>query len=156
MFFSTPSGRQFMLNKHKGGITNDCDKRKPNGRELEGDREGERKMDRKWDELDMDCLINIFERLELQELILGVAFVCKSWYRASVSPQCWKTLNFDKLNFAPSSSPFVTTFCHQYAIHNFSVSGFLTLALSRGGPAVVEIILPAICTLEKLIYASNM
>ncbi|XP_010654933.1 F-box/LRR-repeat protein At3g48880-like [Vitis vinifera] len=104
----------------------------------------------------MDCLINIFERLELQELILGVAFVCKSWHRASVSPQCWKTLNMDKLNFAPSSSPFVTTFCHQYAIHNFSVSGFLTLALSRGGPAVVELILPAICTLEKLIYASNM
>ena len=111
-------------------------------------------MDRKWNELEVDCLINIFERLDLEELILEVAFVCKSWYRASISPQCWKSLNFDKLNFDPSG-PLVTAFSHQYGVHNFSVAGFLTMAISRGGPAVVELILPAVCPLENIIFASN-
>lgn len=112
-------------------------------------------MDKKWDELEADCLINIFERLELEELILGAALVCKSWYKVSISPQCWKILDFDKLNF-DSSGPFVAEFYRRYGIHNFSVTGFLNLAISRGGQAVVEIIFPAVCPLENIIYASNM
>ncbi|XP_057484887.1 uncharacterized protein LOC130770956 isoform X5 [Actinidia eriantha] len=33
----------------------------------------------KWEELDMDCLVNIFGRLGLESLVLDVLFVCKSW-----------------------------------------------------------------------------
>ncbi|KAF5205529.1 F-box/LRR-repeat protein [Thalictrum thalictroides] len=54
---------------------------------------------RKWEDLNIDCLLNIFERVGLNPLIFDLPFVCKSWYKASRDPYCWKILDFTCISF---------------------------------------------------------
>ncbi|KAF8407808.1 hypothetical protein HHK36_006944 [Tetracentron sinense] len=111
-------------------------------------------MERRWEELEIDCLVNVFERLEIQDLTLGVPFVCKSWYQASLHPHCWKSLNLGSLNFGPYS-PFVEKFKLWYHIDCFSFTGFLKFAINRSHKSVIDLLLPRSCTLANLIYLSN-
>ncbi|XP_052188770.1 uncharacterized protein LOC127799089 [Diospyros lotus] len=48
----------------------------------------------KWEELNTDCLVNVFGRLGLGSLLLDVPFLCKSWYQATKNPPCWRRLDF--------------------------------------------------------------
>ena len=50
----------------------------------------------KWEELNMDILVNVLRRVGMESLLLDVPFVCKSWYKASRKPQCWEHLIFPK------------------------------------------------------------
>nr|CAN65996.1 hypothetical protein VITISV_007693 [Vitis vinifera] len=50
--------------------------------------------ERKWEELNMDILVNVFGRVGMESLLLDVPFVCKPWYKASREPQCWGHLIF--------------------------------------------------------------
>ncbi|KAM7485775.1 hypothetical protein LguiA_001784 [Lonicera macranthoides] len=47
-----------------------------------------------WENMEMDCLVNIFGRVGIESLALDVPFVCKSWYKATLNPLCWQSLNF--------------------------------------------------------------
>ena len=49
---------------------------------------------RKWEHLNMDCLVNVFQRVGMESLLLDIPFVCKSWHKASRDPQCWEYLIF--------------------------------------------------------------
>ncbi|KAF5189788.1 F-box protein fbw2, partial [Thalictrum thalictroides] len=70
----------------------------------------EQEQVRKWEELDTDCLTNIFGRVGLQELINSVPLVCNSWYKASLDPNCWKILDFRCLHgLAPYKLEFAIT-----------------------------------------------
>lgn len=91
----------------------------------------------------MDCLVCIFERLGLEDLILGVPLVCKSWYEASSNPLCWKSLNFAQLDLHPSSH-FVGRFKQQYQIEKFSFTTFLKFMVNRSCRSVAEIVLPSL------------
>nr|DAD43345.1 TPA_asm: hypothetical protein HUJ06_001575 [Nelumbo nucifera] len=51
----------------------------------------------RWEKLNVDCLVNIFERVDMDDLLLSLPFVCKSWYQASLHPSCWKVVHFHKL-----------------------------------------------------------
>lgn len=48
----------------------------------------------KWEDLQMDCLVNVIERVGIESLVLDVPFVCKSWYNATLNPRCWQSLVF--------------------------------------------------------------
>ncbi|PRQ58793.1 putative F-box domain, leucine-rich repeat domain, L domain-containing protein [Rosa chinensis] len=48
--------------------------------------------DRRWEDLNPDCLVNVFERVGTGSLLVSVPFVCKSWYRSSLNPACWQRL----------------------------------------------------------------
>ncbi|XP_031502402.1 F-box/LRR-repeat protein At3g48880-like isoform X1 [Nymphaea colorata] len=61
--------------------------------EVDEDEEDESEK-RKWDEMDEDILIVIFQKIDLEDLLLGVPFVCRSWREASKHPLCWRSLNF--------------------------------------------------------------
>ncbi|KAK6912193.1 hypothetical protein RJ641_024286, partial [Dillenia turbinata] len=111
-------------------------------------------MERKWEDMEMDCLVKVFEKLEIDDLTLGVPFVCKSWYKATLSSQCWKTLDFSKLNFGPFG-PFARRFNLEYHIDIFSVTGLLKFALNRGRRSVLELLLPSTGTIEDLIYTAD-
>ncbi|KAJ6749500.1 hypothetical protein OIU85_000170 [Salix viminalis] len=50
--------------------------------------------ERKWEDLEFDCLVNVLGRVDMESLLLYVPFVCKSWYEASLNPSCWKHLVF--------------------------------------------------------------
>ncbi|KAK9933206.1 hypothetical protein M0R45_020409 [Rubus argutus] len=49
---------------------------------------------RRWEDLNKDCLLNILGRIDMESLLLDVPFVCKSWYKATLNPSCWKHLEF--------------------------------------------------------------
>ncbi|XP_077216158.1 F-box/LRR-repeat protein At3g48880-like [Tasmannia lanceolata] len=114
--------------------------------------------DRKWEDLEMDCLVNIFGRLGLEDKILGVPFVCHSWYKASTNPLCWKVLNFESLDLGRLSwkpSPFVKRFKREYHVENFSFTGFLKFVVNRSRRCCVQLILPEELTEEDMIYVSD-
>lgn len=64
----------------------------------EDDEEDEEEEDesekRRWDEMDEDILLVIFQKIDLEDMLLGVPLVCRSWRAASKHPLCWRTLNF--------------------------------------------------------------
>ncbi|KAK9913226.1 hypothetical protein M0R45_037049 [Rubus argutus] len=47
---------------------------------------------RRWEDLDPYCLVNVFERVGTESLLVSVPFVCKSWYRSTLNPACWQRL----------------------------------------------------------------
>lgn len=48
--------------------------------------------ERRWDELNRDCLVEILSRVGMNSLMDYTPFVCKSWYNATLDPKCWKCL----------------------------------------------------------------
>ncbi|KAK8952703.1 F-box protein SKIP1 [Platanthera guangdongensis] len=91
----------------------------------------------RWEEMQMDCLVNIFSRLGLDDLTAAVPFVCRSWYQASGDPLGLRTLDFRHLDFNPSS-PFAERISPQ-----FSFSGFLKLVLARARGASFDLSFPS-------------
>lgn len=53
----------------------------------------------KWEDLPEDCLANVFRRASVQSLLMDVPSVCKSCFRASLHPFCWKLLDFNNIVF---------------------------------------------------------
>ncbi|PKA66015.1 F-box/LRR-repeat protein [Apostasia shenzhenica] len=106
--------------------------------------------------MEHDCLVNIFSRLGLDDLTVGVPFVCKSWSRASANPHCWRTLDFGSLDLKPSS-PFAKRCASLYYPSRFTFSGFLKLAIARSHGAALDLrfspLFPA--SLQVLSCASN-
>lgn len=112
--------------------------------------------DRRWDEMQADCLVNIFRLLALGDLAVAVPFVCNSWYRASLDPNCWHRLNFRSLDFTPWS-PFSRAFTLRYRLHSpLSFSSFLRFALHRSCGGVDQLAFPlsSAVSIHDLAYVS--
>ncbi|XP_068657625.1 F-box/LRR-repeat protein At3g48880-like [Aristolochia californica] len=107
----------------------------------------------KWKDLDLDLLEKIFQKVGLEERILGLPFVCKSWHKALRGNLCWKSLNFRQL-----SPKFRDRFCRTYLCHDrFSVAGLLKLLASRGGSSVQDLVFNKDddITVDALAYAAD-
>ncbi|KAJ3674494.1 hypothetical protein LUZ60_005110 [Juncus effusus] len=112
--------------------------------------------ERPWQNMDIDCLLNIFRLLDLQDITLFVPFVCSSWYRVSLDPICYQVLDFRKLDFMPWSH-FSKDFSLRFGLSQpFSLSGFLKLCVARSHGLVMEICFPPLLgmALEDLTYIS--
>ncbi|WOK97088.1 hypothetical protein Cni_G05796 [Canna indica] len=111
---------------------------------------------RRWEDMEMDCLVNIIRRLSLEDLALGVPFVCKGWQRASMEPLCWSILDFRDLDFMPWSD-LTKKFTARYAVQRFSFSGFLKFALARSCGFAVELQFPLVfgASFQDLVFASE-
>ncbi|XP_042404639.1 F-box/LRR-repeat protein At3g48880-like [Zingiber officinale] len=91
-----------------------------------------------------------------QDLAVAVPFVCKSWYRASLDPSCWRRLNFRSLDFTPWS-PFSRAFALRYRLLSpLSFSAFLRFALHRSCCVVDQLAFPlsSAVSIHDLAYAS--
>lgn len=86
---------------------------------------------RKWEDLPINCLVLIFEKVDLASLTLGVPFVCKSWYEAYLDPACWKVLDLGDTDIFVPDSRFVEGFKRGYGVNNFSLRGFLKFLIRR-------------------------
>lgn len=53
---------------------------------------------RKWEDLETDILVKIFELFDIFELTSGIAHVCSSWRAACCDPLLWKTLDLSMLS----------------------------------------------------------
>lgn len=112
---------------------------------------------KRWEDMEPDCLLAIFQRLPLEDLTLGAPFVCKSWHKASLDPLCWTNLNFQASAFA-SGGKFSKKFGENYAISAFSISGLVKLAVARSCGLAVVLKFPLMykASINDLILASNM
>ncbi|WOL17440.1 F-box/LRR-repeat protein [Canna indica] len=103
---------------------------------------------RRWEDLETDCLVKVFERLGVDDLAAGASLVCKSWRRASLSPECWKILNFQRIDFTPWGS-FASRFKNQMKAASppprLSFRAFLEFAVRRSQRSAVQLAFPSGC-----------
>ncbi|PSS23950.1 F-box/LRR-repeat protein [Actinidia chinensis var. chinensis] len=115
----------------------------------------------KWEDLHMDCLVNIFGRVELESLLLDVPFVCKSWYKATLNPQCWRSLDFSKLMFDDSwdFDDLTSRLMDKYHLEGkFRITAIIKSVIKRSGRSATYIALPLLpdnCTEEALLYVAD-
>ncbi|XP_018681733.2 F-box protein FBW2-like isoform X1 [Musa acuminata AAA Group] len=96
---------------------------------------------RRWEDMQVDCLVNIFRRLGLDDLTVSVPFVCTCWWRASLDPVCWRVLNLRSLDFR-TWSQFSRSFGSRYRLKTLSFSAFLRLVVHRSHGSASELIFP--------------
>lgn len=134
---------------------------------------------RRWDQLNLDCLLNVFGRVGMEELLYDVPFVCKSWHKASHNPSCWKCLIFPDIDhnaideyesIEPDASSvdteckprnfgtFYDRFMHVYHIDSsrFSISGIIKVAIKRSNGLATVLKLPENSTEAVLISVTDV
>ncbi|XP_017245809.1 F-box protein FBW2 [Daucus carota subsp. sativus] len=94
--------------------------------------------ERKWEDMNVDCLVNIFGRLELQTRLQAVPLVCKTWYKALLNPSCWEHLIF------PQMIPRLT-----------SQTELMKFVVNRSQRRATILVLPYSCNREELLYVSE-
>lgn len=62
-----------------------------------GEMEDSQSVVRKWEDLDTDILVKIFQLFDIVELTSNIAYVCRYWHMAACDPFLWKTLDLTKL-----------------------------------------------------------
>ncbi|CAL9758367.1 unnamed protein product [Musa acuminata subsp. burmannicoides] len=96
---------------------------------------------RRWEEMPVDCLVDIFRRLGLHDLTLSVPFVCRCWRRASLDPGCWRRLDFRSLDLMPWSH-FSRSFTSCYRLSSLSFSAFMRFVVARSRGSAAELLFP--------------
>ncbi|KAM7488837.1 hypothetical protein LguiB_026321 [Lonicera macranthoides] len=111
-----------------------------------------------WEDLSMDCLVNVFGRLGLESLVLDVPFVCKSWYNATLSPLCWQNLDFSTISFFGSFEPrFEKRIRAELQVNGkINLNAFVKFLLLRRGGFATRIVFPRCCKHEALVLAANV
>ncbi|PRQ23813.1 putative leucine-rich repeat domain, L domain-containing protein [Rosa chinensis] len=123
---------------------------------------------RKWDQLDHDCLVNIFAKVGrgdtesfMESMLMDVPFVCKSWHKASLDPKCWERLIFPIISTSLYNTdvetedwtcdPFLKRFVSEYRINkSFSITAFIKFMVNRSKGCATEIRLPVCASEEAL------
>ena len=120
---------------------------------------------RRWEELDVDCLVSIFGRVGMESLLLDIPFVCKSWYKATLNPSCWQSLIFPELTTNPFGfnledgywSTFIERFVNEYRLveSRFSATAFVKFVISRSKGKATGLRLPPCASEDALRYAAD-
>ncbi|KAG6500306.1 hypothetical protein ZIOFF_040149 [Zingiber officinale] len=122
---------------------------------------------RAWEELIPDALGLIFSNLPLQEILIVIPRVCKSWSRVVLGPYCWQEIDIDE--WSQHCKPeqlnkmlhmFIDRSCGSF--RRLSVSGLhtesmftliaaqLELPRSEMNDAIVKLVAPRLCNLTYL------
>ncbi|KAK8957091.1 hypothetical protein KSP39_PZI000384 [Platanthera zijinensis] len=108
-----------------------------------------------WQSMETHCLVEIFAWLGLDDIILSVPFVCKSWLDAARNPLCWRKLDFRQLDILPWGN-FSKSFVLCYSLPFFSFTYLLKFTINRSLNSVTEMRFPLKFTsLEDVIIASE-
>ncbi|KAK9933185.1 hypothetical protein M0R45_020389 [Rubus argutus] len=116
---------------------------------------------RRWEELDVDCLVSIFGRVGMESLLLDVPFVCKSWYKATLNPSCWQSLIFPELTTDPFGfnleDTFIERFVNEYRLDEsrFSATAFIKFVISRSKGKATALRLSRCASEDALKYAAD-
>uniref|UniRef100_A0A6N2LHR7 F-box domain-containing protein n=1 Tax=Salix viminalis TaxID=40686 RepID=A0A6N2LHR7_SALVM len=115
-------------------------------------------MERKWEDLEFDCLVNVLGRVGMESLLLHVPFVCKSWYEASLNPSCWKHLVFPQdlhTNWDVEDVTLIDKFEAYYEIRTCSEDAFIKFVVGRSHGSCTDLSLPSDCSKEVLNYIAD-
>ncbi|XP_061991102.1 F-box/LRR-repeat protein At3g48880-like [Rosa rugosa] len=121
---------------------------------------------RMWEDLNTDCLVNIFGRVGMESLLLDIPFVCKSWYKASLIPSCWQciifpdfsadqTFDFSRQGVEPNT--ICQRFLSEFRIDksHFSSTAFMKCVINHSRGKATSITLPAYCTQEAVEFVAH-
>ena len=116
---------------------------------------------KKWENMEMDCLVNIFGRVGIESLALDVPFVCKSWYKATLNPLCWQSLIFpidlreSRLpNIIPEGLEFILVSPKGVeVVKSADRESVVKGAVNRSQRSATRLVLPDDCSNNDIIYA---
>ncbi|PSS23948.1 F-box/LRR-repeat protein [Actinidia chinensis var. chinensis] len=106
----------------------------------------------KWEDLTMDVLVNVLERVGIESLLLSIPFVCKSWYKATLRSECWRRLDFSEISF---NFHFVLRVMDTYHIHNLHATRFVKSVVKRSNRSATLLTIPSWGTEEALLYVAR-
>ena len=92
---------------------------------------------RKWEDLDKDCLVKVFEKVDMESLLLDIPFVCKSWHKETLNPSCWNSLIFPDFEpefpYVERDYPIFDRFVSEFGLDrdHFSVTAFIKFVVNR-------------------------
>ncbi|XP_016650006.1 PREDICTED: uncharacterized protein LOC103332018 [Prunus mume] len=124
--------------------------------------------ERRREDLEMDCLVKVFEKVGMESLLLDVPFVCKSWYKPTLNPSCWQLLIFPDnkcievwpwdVSECPDFQNLMDRFASEYDIDGdrCSVTAFLKFVINRSSVNATVLKLPKCCTVEAFEFAANV
>lgn len=105
--------------------------------------------EREWENLNSDCLVNIFGRLDLESVLLDVPLVCKKWHEHLLNPLCWQIIVFP---VDISRSRLALALDDRGSLN---ISGLIKFAVGRSQGCCTKLVLPNGTTLADLIYVSD-
>lgn len=100
--------------------------------------EGEAAVTR-WDDLDIDILVKIFQAFDIFELTSSIAQVCKTWRLACCDPLLWKTLNLSGLKSNFIKIP-LEPYVYVHGRSDKSLTQILKLALDLSCGSILTLI----------------
>lgn len=96
--------------------------------------------ERRWEDLGIDCLASIFQKVGLKHLILDIPLVCKPWYKASLIPSCWSVLDFPSVvDSVPVSS----------------VTKLIKFGVTRSHGTATRVLLPSGYSMSDFVYIAD-
>ncbi|KAI8003710.1 F-box/LRR-repeat protein [Camellia lanceoleosa] len=95
-------------------------------------------------ELNMDCLVNVLGRVGIESLLIDVLFVCKSWYKATKSPLCWRQLDFLEISLDDCTSLFfLARLVDDYQVKGkFSFTSIVKTLVKRSATSAMYVSFP--------------
>ncbi|CAL2244344.1 unnamed protein product [Prunus armeniaca] len=124
--------------------------------------------ERRWEDLQMDCLLKVLVKVGMESLLLDVPFVCKSGYKATLNPSCWQSLLFPDNECTefwpwdvfecPNFQNLMDRFASEYQIDGdrCSITTFLKFVINRSSGNATVLKLPKCCTIEAFEFAANV
>ncbi|KAK9933213.1 hypothetical protein M0R45_020416 [Rubus argutus] len=116
---------------------------------------------RRWENLDKDYLVKVFENVDMESLLLDVPFVCKSWHKVTLNPSCWKRLIFPEFEPEPPfyefDYPIYDRFVSEFGLDSNRVSetAFIKFVVNRSQGNAVFLKLPGCSTIEAFEYVAD-
>ena len=114
---------------------------------------------RRWEELNQDCLVEVLRKLDIESLLTNIPLVCKSWYKASLDPKCWKCLNFHELASSPYlRPPYDSPFFDDFNIlngNNDLANAFIKFVVDRSQRCATTLVIAGFFTQQSLEYVSQ-
>ncbi|OIW12509.1 hypothetical protein TanjilG_04673 [Lupinus angustifolius] len=94
---------------------------------------------RRWEDLDTDILVKIFQLLDIFDLTSGIAHVCSAWRLACCDPLLWKTLDLSMLRSNFIKIP-LEPFVYVDGRSDRTLTRLLKISLSLGRQSIVTLI----------------
>ncbi|XP_074348513.1 uncharacterized protein LOC141687212 [Apium graveolens] len=100
--------------------------------------------ERKWENLNYDCLVNVLKRVDLETKLFDVPLVCKHWYYTLLNLLCWQKLVFP-FNYEESR---LTTALEDEK----NVARLMKFVVNRSLGRATTFLAPIFATIEDVMY----
>ncbi|GJN23980.1 hypothetical protein PR202_gb11683 [Eleusine coracana subsp. coracana] len=97
-----------------------------------------------WADMETDCLVHVFRRLDLDDLASSAPLVCRGWRRAAADPSLWRALDLRRDHLARFMpwGPLAAAFKLRFGVARFHFAGFLRLCVARARGSAADVALP--------------